>query len=104
MALSGVLITISGLLNLFPCPAADAGRPCLLCGCTRDVLEMCCGRFQDLRNPNSPWFLTLIAAEIVWRAFGSWKILSRRVAIGDIAIHAGLVVFFGYFNVLNLLG
>ena len=57
--LAGVLlcavIALAGVFDWGECPAAALGRPCCLCGCTRDFLAILHGSFENLRNPISLW-------------------------------------------------
>lgn len=73
------------------------GRPCLLCGCTRDFMAILTGHAPTY-NPLSGWFFGLTVLELLWRFAGVWIRWGRRVAITDIAAHAVLILTVLYFN------
>lgn len=71
------------------------GKDCILCGCTRDVIGILCGRAPTL-NAASPFILACLAVELAWRVvavvFGFW----RRAMRIDIAVHIILLVVIAF--------
>ena len=106
--LAGILlfavIALAGIFNLGTCPAAAVGRPCCLCGCTRDFLSMLHGSFDELRNPLSIWLFPIVVLEFIFRVVGSCVSFKKNVFWADIAIHAVIFAFLFCYNLKNLCG
>lgn len=74
-------------LTDYKCPfLAACGRPCLLCGCTRDFMDMLSGSVPRL-NPFSPCLFAFSIVELLWRAVGCIWEFNRAVAVIDIVCH-----------------
>ena len=65
---------------------AQTGKPCALCGCTRDFVAMLHGQAPS-HNPLSGYLFVFLMSELVWRGAGSLLRFSRRVFWCDLVIH-----------------
>lgn len=79
------------------------GRECILCGCTRDFVDVFSGK-DPCRNPLTYWLVYVIGGEIVWRVYGSLIRPGRIAMIFDISIHAVIAAVFLFFNFKIMFG
>ena len=74
------------------CPSiAIANTPCVLCGCTRDFIDIYKGNLE-MRNPISLWLFCIVHVEFAWRLVFSFLPCRKRFAVADAVIHGVLVI------------
>ncbi len=98
------VIALAGVFDWGECPAAALGRPCCLCGCTRDFLAILHGSFENLRNPISLWLFPVVLFEFIFRVAGSIVSFGKNVFKADIAVHIAIFAFLFYCNLKNVFG
>jgi hypothetical protein len=74
-----------------------ADRECILCGCTRDFVDILSG-IPPTRNPISLWLFYFICGELVFRFILSFLRSARKVIAVDVTVHAVILVIFIYYN------
>ena len=93
------VLTLAGVFQKRCALLETTGRPCIVCGCTRDFALLLTGRAPQW-NPYSGIFFALACAEILWRIVGVSVRRMPRVAVrADVAVH---VVLIGWILALSL--
>ena len=74
------------------CPSiAIANVPCVLCGCTRDFIDIYKGN-TVMRNPISIWLFCIVHVELAWRLVFSFVPCRKRLVVADAVIHGVMAV------------
>lgn len=77
---------------------ARTGQPCLLCGCTRDVVGLFVRGEMPWRNVLSLPILVGAGLEVGWRVYGLFRRVSWREMCVDGVIHGVVIALFVYAN------
>ena len=91
LVLAGVMLVVY-FRGDWVCPSMSIAKtPCLLCGCTRDFVDIYQGH-GAMRNPISPWLFCFLHAELAWRLVFSFVRCRKRLAIADAVLHGALAI------------
>ncbi len=80
---------------------AVCGRECIICGCTRDFIDIVSSGGQ-IRNKLSVWLMGLLVLEFIWRLTASCFRMDKTAAVVDAVVHVFIMSFFMYFNFMYM--
>jgi len=78
------------------------GKDCMLCGCTRDAIDILSGDVPT-RNVFSSYLLAGVILEMIWRAVASFVLFGRRIVCIDVIVHCAALVIVMILNINSLM-
>lgn len=87
------ILCLCAVLIVYACGANSCwsrmcyGKDCMLCGCTRDIVDMLSGKVPT-RNALSCYLMVGIISEMFWRIVSSCVVFGSCVLWFDICFHS----------------